>query len=550
MKIALAQFNYIIGDFKHNLSVMVRAIEEAKSSKAELIVFAELALTAYPPGDLLEFDDFILQSEAAINEIAGHCEGITAIVGAPSRNNTGKGKPLYNAAWVLAHGKIKQVVHKSLLPNYDVFDEYRYFEPSDKSNVIEVNNKRIALTICEDIWNSGDIPLYSHFPMDQLAEQRPDLIINIAASPFHYNQALIRRQVLRQTALTYGLPIIYVNQVGAQAELIFDGGSLACDDGGNVREALPVFREELKVIEIDDSWYGAKSAQSVEIEEENRDISLIHDALVLGIRDYFVKTGLSKAILGLSGGIDSAVTMVLAAEALGPENVRGVMLPSEFSTSHSIDDARALADNLGSPCDLISIKEAFTSFGNTLEPFFKGMPFGLAEENMQARTRGVILMAMSNKLGYMLLNTSNKSEAAVGYGTLYGDMCGGLSVLGDVYKTDVYRLAHYINSHKEIIPINSITKPPSAELRPDQKDSDSLPDYDVLDSLLFQYIEKRQGPQSLLAMGFDPILVSRVLKMVNMNEWKRHQTPPILRVSPKAFGSGRRMPIVGRYLQS
>ena len=550
MKIALAQFNYIIGDFKHNLSVMVRAIEEAKSHKAELIVFAELALTAYPPGDLLEFDDFILQSETAINEISGHCVGITAIVGAPSRNTTGKGKPLYNAAWVLANGKVEQVVHKSLLPNYDVFDEYRYFEPSDKSNVIEINNKRIALTICEDIWNSGDVPLYSHFPMDQLAEQQPDLIINIAASPFHYNQALLRRQVFRQTALKYGLPIIYVNQVGAQAELIFDGGSLACDDGGNVREALSVFREELKVIEIDDTWYGAKPAQAVEIEEENRDIALIHDALVLGIRDYFVKTGLSKAILGLSGGIDSAVTMVLAAEALGPENVRGVMLPSEFSTSHSIDDARALAVNLGSPCDLISIKEAFTTFENTLDPFFKGMPFGLAEENMQARARGVILMAMSNKLGYMLLNTSNKSEAAVGYGTLYGDMCGGISVLGDVYKTDVYRLAHYINRHKEIIPINSIIKPPSAELRPDQKDSDSLPDYDVLDKLLFQYIEKRKGPQSLLAMGFDPNLVSRVLKMVNMNEWKRHQTPPILRVSPKAFGSGRRMPIVGRYLQS
>ena len=550
MKIALAQFNYIIGDFKHNLAVIVRAIEQAKSLKAELVVFAEHALTAYPPGDLLEFDDFIVQSESAMQEIAGHCEGITTIVGAPSRNTTGKGKPLYNAAWVLSGGKVQQVVHKSLLPDYDVFDECRYFEPSGKSNVIEINNKRIALTICEDLWNSDDGPLYSHSPLEQLVEQQPDLIINIAASPFHYNQALLRRQVLRQTALKYGLPVVYVNQVGAQAELIFDGGSMACDDGGNVREALPVFREELKVIEIDDSWYGAKPAPSVEIEEESRDIALIHDALVLGIRDYFAKTGLSKAILGLSGGIDSAVTMVLATEALGPENVRGVMLPSEFSSSHSIDDARALAINLGSPCDLISIKEAYNSFENTLKPIFKGMPFGLAEENIQARARGVILMAMSNKLGYMLLNTSNKSESAVGYGTLYGDMCGGIAVLGDVYKTDVFRLARYINRHKEIIPVNTITKPPSAELRPDQKDSDSLPDYDVLDKLLFQYIEKRQGPQSLVAMGFDPNLVSRILKMVNMNEWKRHQTAPVLRVSPKAFGSGRRMPIVGRYLQS
>lgn len=550
MKIALAQFNYIIGDIKYNLSVIIRAIEEAKSLKAELVVFSELALTAYPPGDLLEFDDFIVQSEAAMVEIAGHCEGITAIVGAPSRNETGKGKPLYNAAWVLTHGKVEKVVHKSLLPNYDVFDECRYFEPSDASNVLEINNKRIALTICEDLWNSDDTPLYSHFPMDQLANQHPDLIINIAASPFHYNQALIRRQILRQTALKYGLPIVYVNQVGAQTELIFDGGSMACDDGGNVRETLPVFREELKLIEIDDSWYGAKPTKAIEIEEENRDIALIHDALVLGIRDYFMKTGLEKAILGLSGGIDSAVTMVLAAEALGPENVRGVMLPSEFSSSHSIEDARALALNLGSPCDLISIKDAYNSFESTLKPFFEGMPFGLAEENIQARTRGVILMALSNKLGYMLLNTSNKSEAAVGYGTLYGDMCGGIAVLGDVYKTDVFRLAHYINRHKEIIPLNTITKPPSAELRPNQKDSDSLPDYDVLDSLLFQYIEKRRGPQSLLSMGFDPNLVSRVLKMVNMNEWKRHQTAPVLRVSPKAFGSGRRMPVVGGYLKS
>lgn len=549
MKIALAQFNYIIGDFKHNVSVMVRAIEEAKSLNAEMVVFAELALTGYPPGDLLEFDDFIEQSEAAIHEIAAHCHGITAIVGAPSRNNTGKGKPLFNAARVLANGKVKQMVHKSLLLNDDVFDECRYFEPSEKSNVIEVGNKRIALTIGGDIETSDGVSLHGHSPMDELVSRRTDLIINIAASPFHYNQALLRREVLRKTAVKYGAPIVYVNHIGAQAELIFDGGSLACDDGGNIREALPVFSEELRVIEIDDSWIEAKSAQAVEIEDESHDIGLIHDALVLGISDYFKKTGLSKAILGLSGGIDSAVTMVLAAEALGPENVRGVMLPSEFSSSHSIEDARALAINLGSPCDLISIKDAYNSFESTLKPIFNDLPFGLAEENMQARTRGVILMAMSNKLGYMLLNTSNKSEAAVGYGTLYGDMCGGIAVLGDVYKTDVFRMARYMNRHKEIIPINTITKPPSAELRPDQKDSDSLPDYEVLDRLLFQYIEKRKGPQSLIDIGFDAALVTRVLKMVNMNEWKRHQTAPILRVSPKAFGSGRRMPIVGNYMK-
>ncbi len=547
MKIALAQYNYVIGDFEKNTSIIIRAITEAKVMNAELVVFAELSLTAYPPGDFLEFDDFILQAEAAMQKIAVECVGIAAIVGAPSRNKTGRGKPLFNSAWFLNDGKVEQIVHKSLLPNYDVFDEYRYFEPSNEFSIIELNKKRIALTICEDIWNIDEVPLYNQFPLDQLAPLQPDIIINIAASPFHYNQDLLRRRVLRETALKYGLPIVYVNHIGAQTELIFDGGSLACDDGGNVRESLPPFTEGLKVVEIDDSWQGTSPADVIHIEEQQRDIALIHNALVLGIRDYFSKTGFSKAILGLSGGIDSAVTMVLAAEALGSENVRGVMLPSEFSSAHSIDDARALAINLGSPYDLISIEEPFKSFGAALEPLFKGMPFGLAEENLQARARAVILMAISNKLGYILLNTSNKSEAAVGYGTLYGDMCGGISVLGDVYKTDVFRLARYINREREIIPLNSITKPPSAELRPGQKDSDSLPEYDVLDKLLFQYIEKRIGPNDLILSGFDPTLVNRVLKMVNNNEWKRYQTPPILRVSPKAFGMGRRMPIVGKY---
>jgi NAD+ synthase (glutamine-hydrolysing) len=547
MKIALAQYNYVIGDFEKNVSIIIQAIREAKVLNAELVVFAELALTAYPPRDFLEFDDFILQAEAAMYKIADECKGIAAIVGAPSRNKTGRGKPLYNSAWLLNEGKVNQIVHKSLLPNYDVFDEYRYFEPSNEFDVIELNNKRIALTICEDIWNIDEVPLYNQFPLDQLAPLHPDIIINIAASPFHYNQDLLRRKVLRETAIKYGLPVVYVNHVGAQTELIFDGGSMACDDGGNVRESLPAFSESLKVVEIDDSWYGTLPADIIGIEEEKRDITLIHDALVLGIRDYFSKTGFSKAILGLSGGIDSAVTMVLAAEALGPENVRGVLLPSEFSSAHSIDDARVLAINLGSPYDLISIEGAFKSFESALEPLFKGLPFGLTEENLQARARAVILMAMSNKFGYILLNTSNKSEAAVGYGTLYGDMCGGISVLGDVYKTDVYRLANYINRHQEIIPENSITKPPSAELRPGQKDSDSLPEYDVLDKLLFQYIEKRKGPRDLISSGFEPSLVNRVLKMVNNNEWKRHQAPPILRVSPKAFGMGRLMPIVGKY---
>jgi NAD+ synthase (glutamine-hydrolysing) len=547
MKIALAQLNYTIGDFEGNTRKITGAIASAHKQGADLVVFAELALTGYPAGDFLEFDDFIVQTEMHMQQIAAECRGITAIVGGPSRNKTGKGKPLFNSAWILGDGQVKQLAHKSLLPNYDVFDEYRYFEPATGFSIAGIGGTRVAVTICEDIWNTSEVPLYQRYPMDEAIAHQPQLIINIAASPFHYNQALIRRQVLRDNALKYRIPIIYVNHTGAHTELIFDGGSMACDSGGNVREALPFFSEGLKVIETDAAWYDASAAPGVAVDDENRDISLIHDALVLGIRDYFSKMGFRKAILGLSGGIDSAVTIALAAEALGAENVHGILLPSEFSSDHSIDDARQLALNLGCPHEIIKISESFHSLQQTMQPFFGDLPSGLTEENMQARIRAVILMALANKFGYILLNTSNKSEAAVGYGTLYGDMCGGLAVLGDVYKTDVYRLARHINRSRVIIPENSIVKPPSAELRPGQMDSDSLPDYAVLDKLLFNYIEKRMGRRELEEMGFDPHMVTRVLKMVSSNEWKRYQTPPILRVSPKAFGTGRRMPITGKY---
>jgi len=548
MKVALVQLNYHIGDFKVNTRKIISAISQARDSGAVLAVFAELAITGYPPRDFLEFDDFIRQSEESVMEIATACQGIAAIIGAPTRNYSGKGKPLFNSALFINEGTVQKLTHKSLLPNYDVFDEYRYFEPNAEFDIIHFNGKKLAVTICEDIWNIGEIPLYKRFPLDELKQYNPDLVINIAASPFYYNQGLVRRQVLRENALKYGLPVVYVNHVGAQTELIFDGGSMVCDAGGNIRESLALFSEDFKVVDIDELYYGQEPAAEVEIPDSIVDIGLVYQALVTGIRDYFGKMGFKKAILGLSGGIDSAVTMALAAEALGAVNVRGIMLPSEYSSGHSIDDARQLAENLGSPADLISIENAYKAFETSLQPFFAGLPFGLAEENLQARIRAVLLMAMSNKFGYILLNTSNKSEAAVGYGTLYGDMCGGLSVLGDVYKTDVYKLAAYINRDREIIPVNSITKPPSAELRPDQKDSDSLPEYDLLDRLLYQYIEKRKGPRELELMGFDGALVSRVLRMINMNEWKRYQTPPILRISPKAFGMGRRMPIVGKYL--
>ncbi|MDY0343493.1 MAG: NAD+ synthase [Lentimicrobium sp.] len=547
MKIALAQLNYHIGNFEENTHKIKHAIHDALQQKAEIVVFAELALTGYPPLDLLEYEGFIKESESYLQAIAAECIGITAIVGAPAVNRSGNGKRLYNSAWVLSEGKVQQIIHKSLLPNYDVFDEYRHFEPASEVNMTVINGHRLAITICEDIWNTEEIPLYTRSPLDHLMKQSPEIILNIAASPFNYLQPFQREKVLHVNALKYKLPIVYVNQTGAQTELIFDGDSMACDSGGNIRERLANFTEEIKVVEIDESWYG-NPAPPVPVPPAGEAItSLIHDALICGITDYFRKSGFTKAILGLSGGLDSAVVMALAAESLGPENVRAVLLPSPFSSEHSIADAKQLALNLGSPYDIIPINEAFKSIENSLAITFAGTSFGVTEENIQARVRGVILMAMSNKFGYILLNTSNKSEAAVGYGTLYGDMCGGMSVLGDVYKTQVYDLARYINRNVEIIPQNTIVKPPSAELRPDQKDSDSLPDYSLLDNILYHYIELRQGEQAVINQGFDPAVVKRVIKMVNANEWKRHQTAPVLRVSLKAFGMGRRMPVVGKY---
>lgn len=547
MKIALAQLNYHIGNFKENSRKIIEAIHYAQQQKTEMIVFAELALTGYPPLDLLEYEEFIKASEKYLHIIAKESHGITAIVGSPAINPSAKGKRLYNSAWVLSDGKVQQVIHKSLLPNYDVFDEYRYFEPAAETNVVIVNGHRLAITICEDLWDTQEIPLYSRSPLDHLINQSPEIVINIAASPFNYLQTYLRKKILHKNALKYKLPIVYVNQTGAQTELIFDGDSMVCDSGGNIRARLASFTEEIRVIDIDESWYGNPPAPAPVLPTDETIAPLIHQALICGIDDYFKKAGFTKAIVGLSGGLDSAVVMALAAKTLGPENVRAVMLPSPFSSEHSIADARQLALNLGSPYDIIPINDAFKSIENSLAIPFAGTTFGVAEENIQARVRGVILMAMSNKFGYILLNTSNKSESAVGYGTLYGDMCGGISVLGDVYKTRVYDLARYINRNGEIIPLNTIAKPPSAELRPDQKDSDSLPDYALLDDILYHYIELRQGEQAIIDKGFEPATVKRIIKMVNANEWKRHQTPPILRVSYKAFGSGRRMPIVGKY---
>ena len=544
MKIAIAQLNYHIGNFDGNLQKMLTATTTAKEQGADIVVFGELAVTGYPPRDFLEFDDFIRKSDAVIEELAKAAEGIAIVVGAPVRNPVVEGKDLYNAAYFLADGKIQQVEHKALLPTYDIFDEYRYFEPASSFNVVHYKGKKIALTVCEDIWNVGnENPLYTICPLDELQGQNPDFVLNLSASPFSYEHANNRIHVLKTNVERYGLPMFYVNHVGAQTEIIFDGGSIVMSPDGMVHDELPDFEECVRTYDLETVQKGGRH------QEQTKDkMTLIHDALVTGIRDYFGKLGLKKAILGLSGGIDSAVVAVLAQRALGAENVRVILMPSQFSSDHSINDARELAQNLNVQYDIIQIESIYNAYEQVLQPHFAGTQFDVTEENIQARIRGMLLMSISNKFGNILLNTSNKSEAAVGYGTLYGDMAGGLSVIADIYKTEVFELSRFMNKDGEVIPENIITKPPSAELRPDQVDSDSLPSYDILDGVLYQYIEKRQGPKELIAMGFDEALVNRILKMVNRNEFKRAQVAPILRVSAKAFGMGRRMPIVGKYL--
>ena len=559
MKIALAQQNYHIGNFEDNTRKIIAGIEWAKKQGADLVLFSELCICGYPPRDFLEFDDFLAKCNQSINTIKEHADTIAVLVGAPDKNPVREGKDLYNAAYFLYEKEVKAVAHKTCLPNYDVFDEYRYFEPSYNWNVIEFKGKKLAVTICEDIWNLGDNPLYRHCPMDELMKQSPDIMLNLSASPFDYTHVEDRKAIVKLNTRKYKIPMLYCNCVGSQTEIVFDGGSLVFDKQANLIKQLPMFEEALEMFELKDDGSFlqpvttmAKDLPDAEFNPATLDHNLctaeIYQAIVMAIKDYFNKMNFTKAILGSSGGIDSAVTLVLACDALGKENVRAVLMPSPFSSGHSVSDAELLSKHLGNPYDIVPIKNIYESFLLELKPFFKDLPFSLAEENIQARTRGNLLMSFANKFGYILLNTSNKSELATGYGTLYGDMAGGLGVLGDCYKMQVYALAKYINRNKEIIPENIISKSPSAELRPGQKDSDSLPDYAILDSILFQYIERRQGPGAIKAQGFDAALVDRVLKMVNVNEYKRNQFCPIIRISPKAFGVGRRVPIVGKYL--
>jgi NAD+ synthase (glutamine-hydrolysing) len=559
MKIYLAQQNYHIGNFEHNTAKIITAIETAKAHGGDLIVFSEMSVCGYPARDFVEFSDFINKCYSAIDTIKQHATNIGVLIGSPARNPIAQGKDLFNAAFFLYEGEVKAEIHKTLLPTYDVFDEYRYFEPAYSWQTVEFKGKKLAITICEDIWNLGDNPLYRICPMDELMKQQPDVMLNLSASPFDYTHDEDRKATIKANVLKYKLPLFYCNAVGSQTEIVFDGGSYIFDKDANLVKALPLFEEAVEGVVLNDDG----TVQSTIIEpasrvpdkelnpialDEHLNIQQVHAALILGIKDYFAKMGFTKAIIGSSGGIDSAVVLALACEALGAENVRAILMPSPYSTEHSVNDAVELSKNLNNPYDIVSINDVYETFLNTLQPIFKDLPFSLAEENIQSRSRGNLLMAIANKFGYILLNTSNKSELATGYGTLYGDMAGGLGVLGDCYKLQVYALANYINRAKEIIPQHIISKPPSAELRPGQKDSDSLPDYSILDKILYQYIERRQGPAEIKAQGFDAALVDRTLKMVNNNEYKRNQFCPIIRISPKAFGVGRRVPIVAKYL--
>lgn len=550
MKFTVAQLNYHIGNFAGNKDMICKAVRKAKAAGSDLIIFSELCVPGYPPLDLLDRFDFIEKCDQTVQEIAEECTGIAAIVGSPTLNRKPEGKKLFNSALVLSEGKVIFSANKALLPTYDIFDEYRYFEPEKQFSVFSFRGLRLAITICEDLWDEQPFDnefektrLYTVSPMEELAKQNPDIIINIAASPFSYTKIEAKENIFLSKAAKYRIPVISVNQTGANTELIFDGASILVNEKGEKYNQLPFFEEAVETY----SFENIKSGSIAYKDPAPDSVSLIHKALVTGLRDYFAKSGLTKSIIGLSGGIDSALCLCLAVDALGNQNVRALLMPSRYSSNHSVVDAEVLANTLKVHYDIVNIEKPFNAFEEDLKPVFKRMNTDVTEENIQARIRAILLMAVSNKYGCIVLNTSNKSEAAVGYGTLYGDMAGGLSVIGDVYKTDVYRLARFINMEKEIIPENIITKLPSAELRPDQFDTDSLPDYNILDSILYQYIELQKPVSRIIKEGADKDTVLNVIRMIDFNEYKRYQAPPVLRISSKAFGAGRRMPLVARY---
>lgn len=537
MKVALSQSNFHVGNFYKNLEKIKNQIIQSKVLGIDLIAFPELALMGYPPLDLLSYSGVLNNIEKCIEELLPHTENIMVLIGLPSRNNKKGEKPYFNSVFALYNGSVVYKCHKTLLPSYDIFDEDRFFQKNEAFDILEFKGLRIAISICEDLWYDK-VMSYKDDPIQKLKDLSPDFMINISASPFDINKMGERFDLVKSAALKMNIPIFYVNQVGGNTDILFDGGSMVVDKTGALCDFAPTFKEYLLVSET--SNLIQKNKPTIP-----RERSLI-GALVMGIRDYCQKTGFNQIILGLSGGIDSALVAVLAVKAMGAENVRVLLMPSEFSSEHSVLDSIALSENLGIKYDLVSIKEAYNQTLESLNELFENKEFNVAEENIQSRHRGLILMAMSNKHGYILLNTTNKSEMAVGYGTLYGDMCGGISVLGDVYKTDVYKICNYINRNNEIIPSNIINKPPSAELRPDQKDSDSLPAYEVLDKILYEYIEQKKSKNELGDI-FGELIVEKVIGLVNIAEYKRYQAPPVLRVSSKAFGMGRQVPIVAKF---
>ncbi|QYM77767.1 NAD+ synthase [Horticoccus luteus] len=548
MRIGLAQLNPTVGDLAGNARKILAVYRQLVTQGAELIVFPELAVCGYPPRDLLFKRRFVSDVEETLRGLAAEIGEVPAVIGTVTKNVSGSGRPFFNTAAFCHRGVIPVNAHKCLLPTYDVFDEDRYFEPAPGPTVVAHNGHRIGITICEDIWTHPMIntrQLYRGVsPMNQLVAQKCDLMVNLSASPWHYDKGRVRHALVTDAARALGCPVVYVNAVGGNDELIFDGRSLAADPAGRVTLGLAAFREETAVIDT-----AAPSTTPVTAPTFSQpELANIYDALVLGLRDYAHKSGFKRALIALSGGIDSALVAVLAREAFGAENLLGVSLPSAISSQHSRDDARVLAENLGIRFETIAIADAVAATESALGPIFADRPRDVTEENIQARIRGVLMMALSNKFGSLLLTTGNKSEVAVGYCTLYGDMAGGLAVISDVFKTQVYALSRWINRDREIIPRHTIEKAPSAELRPDQVDQDSLPPYEILDAILKGYVEEGLSRRDLVERGFVEAVVNDIARKVDLNEYKRKQAAPGLKITPLAFGVGRRIPIVQKYV--
>jgi len=543
LKIALAQINPTIGDLAGNARKIEDRVRDAASAGADLVIFSELAICGYPPKDLLNQPDFIFENEKCLEGLIARLKGPAVLCGHIQKKSQGSSQSLCNSATLFQNGTILAEAQKILLPAYDVFDELRYFQPGETVALCDFGGVKMGITICEDIWNFPDFrdPRgYPRNPVEELVEQGAQMILNIAASPYHLGRGQTRQNLARHIAQTFGVSLVLVNQVGGNDDLLFDGHSFALSAEGKLMAQAAGFAEDMVLVDMNSGAGDIRQLPDSEPEE-------LFNALVMGVRDYLNKCDYSKAVLGLSGGIDSAIVAVIAAQALGADNVTGISMPSQYTADESIRDAEQLAKNLGIKFSKVSIKELFDSYKTTLKPLFNGKPEDVTEENIQARVRGNLLMAVSNKLGSMVLSTGNKSEMSVGYCTLYGDMAGGLSVISDVPKMKVYQLARWLNRDQEVIPMNIIERPPTAELRPNQTDQDSLPPYEVLDPILEGYVENHLSVAQLIDRGFDPQVVKDVVAKVDRNEYKRNQAAPGLKVTAKAFGSGRRVPIAQRF---